>query len=164
MKTNELTGFIYVQVPHQRDPKAYAFATDAEFAAWLESAVPSGFSYRTFTRAEWNDYVIEGGNEPGDDDWNQWDKPGFDLFDAGADSIVQLWRHESSRELMPASEAPDKISCMMNAIDDFHTHYIVDADLWKAIEAGNLTGIQTHQKHATAGVIRDAAESLGWVA
>jgi hypothetical protein len=161
MKTEN--GLIYVQVPHQRDPKAYAFADDASFVEWLEESAPPGFSYRIFTRPEWDSYVAESENEVGDDNWTRWDKPGYDLFGAGAKEIVQVWRNESNRELFPLEDAPEKVECLMDAIDDFHTHYVVREKRWKAIESGDLTGIQTHQKHETAAVIRDAAEELGWI-
>ena len=160
---NAQNSLIYVQVPHQRNPKAFAFADDASFIEWLEESAPPGFSYRTFTRPEWDSYVAETENEIGGDDWIRWDKPGYDLFDAGAKEIVQVWRNESNRELFPLEDAPEKVECLMDAIDDFHTHYVVREERWKAIESGDLTGIQTHQQHETAAVIRDAAEELGWI-
>lgn len=152
-------GVILVQVPHVTRPKAYAFESREKLLQSLRDNDRRGFSYRVCDRADWlRDAPTE---EEDERDFALWVKPGLDLFDAGAERIVEVWYNESNRQLFTKEEAPTELDARLEAIHDFHSQYLLDRE---GARAAVKSGVgHDHKRNETYGAIVDAARELEWI-
>lgn len=167
MSTDNTTndeGIIYLENPHQLPPRAYAFADEAEFRKWLAQACErKEFSYATHDRQSWLANAAETGEEEGGDWWNRWVKPGLDLFDAGAQEIVEVWGRGNLVTLADKRTAPSEIDAMLQALDDWHQFRVLrKAATLRELETDGA-GLSHHQSWKCLARIEECANELGWI-
>lgn len=155
----EDTGIIYVRVPHQTPPAAFAFETPEELTKWLENQV-IGLRFDTYNREQWDERAADYAD---DEEWMaKWHQPGVDLFNAGAERIVQV-STESETEIYAEKDAPDYFATLMGIVDDYNAQFTLDREASLAVIAGSRK-LPSHQQAKTYGVVLDAARELGWEA
>ncbi len=158
------TGIIYLENPHQMPPRAYAFDDEQEFTQWLRQACErKDFSYRVHDRASWDEYVAESGEEPESDWFAQWAAPGYKLFDAGASEIVEIWARGSLVALEDRKTADTEIKAMLNCLDDFHQHRVLNKEQTLRELATGGAGLSHHQNWKCLARIEECANTLGWI-
>jgi hypothetical protein len=162
MKTDAI---IYVEVPHQGNPKDFTFDNKEAFLQFLRCHTPDGFSFQKFTRPEFEEAKSEEntGHEIGSPWWNKWVKPGMDLFDQGADSIAEIWLDEVSQEFLYNPTDSEEFDALFDAVDDFHTHYYLTHDQAIQILSKGPSAVgHTHRQGEAYRAIVKAADNLGW--
>lgn len=91
--------------PHITEPEIRTWDSLEDYHQFLKDNSPDGFSYETYSRAEWDNYA-----DGEDEEWKAiWHQPGVELFDNGAEEITVIWYGETNRELYPSNEAPSEI-------------------------------------------------------
>lgn len=162
MKTISTTRCMLVQVPHRTAPKVFAFEDQEELLAFLREHAAPGVSRQEYDRDQWTASCEESGEEPGSDWWERWAQPGFDLFDGGAERIVEIWYSETNRELQDATTAPTEMEVLLAARDDYHWQRVLDAPAIAAICNGDSSGLPAHQNWKTANAVVCAADKMEW--
>ena len=121
----------------------------------------SSLSYTFYSRQEWEEHCAESGEEEGSQWWNLWAKPGFDLFEAGAENIIEIVT-DSDVKVYAEHDAPSEVGALMEDINDFHAHYTLDCDqAHKVLKDSSL--LHSHQQFRTWSQIQDAARELEWI-